>query len=725
MLLLSRGSDGRLIFPLLMALLPCGPVVAAEPEGDKAEIVVRAERPVVQRSIDRQVFVTGHDLQATTGSLADVLKNLPSVDVDAQGNVSLRGNDDVEILIDGKPSTLLSKGNRGEALQQMSAGEIDHIEIITNPSARFRPDGSSGVINIIRKKRREQGASGTIQATAGSDGRYNFNGAGAYNRGPFSLNGTAAYRRDVLRRSYVEDRHLTDLSTLAETDARQDARTRGHRITRSGSLNADYDLDARDTISGGFSYSRRTGRPRISDFDRFTDAAGALFNAFDRFGTGPEREVSSQGSARWRHQFGSSNHFMTVDVRRGETVESEYRQFTRSLIIPPGLPRTDYQQPHTDEIENKLTVEYSRPLASGAKLVVGYDLQHNENGYRYVAGLIDPVSARPIVDPAAINNFEYDQRVHAVYATYERALSKTWTAVLGLRVEDANIKTHLISGGLSGRQSYVRLYPTLHVEHELPGGGALRSSYSRRVTRLQPNDLNPFGTFLDPFNLRMGNPNLRPQQTDSYEASGQSKTLGINWNATFYFRKTNNLVSDISRAISSTTFLTTKDNVGRSRNVGVELALNGKISSKLSFNSSGSVYASRIDASNLGVSNIRSITSYSVKANLDWRMNANDMFQINGSRTGKTLTAQGFRLPSVTANFGYRHRLREGLSAVFTLSDIFDSLRERTVIDTPGLRDLIKRRRAVRTATLALIWTPGGGKKNTADARFDYSGDKD
>ena len=179
MLLLSRGSDGRLIFPLLMALLPCGPVVAAEPEGDKAEIVVRAERPVVQRSIDRQVFVTGHDLQATTGSLADVLKNLPSVDVDAQGNVSLRGNDDVEILIDGKPSTLLSKGNRGEALQQMSAGEIDHIEIITNPSARFRPDGSSGVINIIRKKRREQGASGTIQATAGSDGRYNFNGAGA------------------------------------------------------------------------------------------------------------------------------------------------------------------------------------------------------------------------------------------------------------------------------------------------------------------------------------------------------------------------------------------------------------------------------------------------------------------------------------------------------------------------------------------------------------------
>ena len=106
-------------------------------------------------------------------------------------------------------------------------------------------------------------------------------------------------------------------------------------------------------------------------------------------------------------------------------------------------------------------------------------------------------------------------------------------------------------------------------------------------------------------------------------------------------------------------------------------------------------------------------------------MNANDMFQINGSRTGKTLTAQGFRLPSVTANFGYRHRLREGLSAVFTLSDIFDSLRERTVIDTPGLRDLIKRRRAVRTATLALIWTPGGGKKNTADARFDYSGDKD
>jgi outer membrane receptor protein involved in Fe transport len=708
----------------LLALVPGGAAASTAPDRESREIVVTGQRPAVERSIDRQVYTTSRDLQAATGSLADVLRDLPSVDVDAQGNVSLRGNDDVEILIDGKPSTLLSKDNRAEALQQMSAGEIERIEVITNPSARFRPDGASGVINIITKKHRKPGRSATLQASVGDDGRYNLSASGGYRRGPFTLNANLGYRVDELRRSYAEGRRVTDPVTLAETDARQRSLLRNHRITRSAGLSLDYALAPRDTLSGGFSYSRRSGRPRITESDRFADANGVPFNAYDRFGVGSEPQHSSQASAKWKHDFAASDHFLAVDFQRGETVESESRAYTRSPIIPPGPASTTYQHPRTDEAQDKLTIEYGRPLGAGAKLVIGYDLQHDQNRYRYEAGAIDPLSGAEIADPTVANNFGYDQRIHAFYATYERSLANSWTVIAGLRAEDAIIRTHLVTGDLRSRQSYFRVYPTLHVEHALANNGALRFSYSRRVTRPQPNDLNPLGTFLDPFNLRTGNPNLRPQETDSFEASLQMKTGGVSWNAAPYLRNSRNLVGDVSRAISPTVLLTTKANIGRSRNYGLDLAASGKITSKLSWNSSGSVYSSRIDASNLGIADIRSITSFTLKASLDWRMSGRDLFQITGSRTGKTLTAQGFRLPSAGANFGYRRTLREGLVAVFTLSDMFDSLRERTVIDSPGLHDLIRRRRAVRTATLALLWTPGGGKK-VAETRFDYSTDKD
>ena len=166
-------------FSSAFAWLASGPAIAqvtpapAAPVAASAgtDIVVTGQAPAVQSSIDRKVYSTTRDLQASSGSVSDVLRNVPSVDVDAQGNVSLRGDTNVQVLIDGRPSTLVSGTNRAEALQQLPADSIESVEVMTNPSAQFRPDGSSGLINIITKKNRKPGSSGTVQSSAGTDGR--------------------------------------------------------------------------------------------------------------------------------------------------------------------------------------------------------------------------------------------------------------------------------------------------------------------------------------------------------------------------------------------------------------------------------------------------------------------------------------------------------------------------------------------------------------------------
>jgi outer membrane receptor for ferrienterochelin and colicin len=166
------------------------PVQAPNPAPRTAptDIVVTGERPAATSSIDRKSYSVGHDLQAGSGSVADILRNLPSVDVDAQGNVSLRGDQNVQILIDGKPSTSMNGANRAETIQQLPASSIDRIEVMTNPSAQYKPDGSSGLINIITKRSRKPGRSGTAQASVGTNGRFNLGVTGAYNEGPISVN---------------------------------------------------------------------------------------------------------------------------------------------------------------------------------------------------------------------------------------------------------------------------------------------------------------------------------------------------------------------------------------------------------------------------------------------------------------------------------------------------------------------------------------------------------
>jgi len=697
---------------------PSASAAVSAPGGD--DIVVSAERSAARSTIDRKAYAVDHDLQAAAGSAADVLRNLPSVDVDAAGNVSLRGDSNVQVLIDGKPSTLMSPATRADALQSMSASGIDRIEVITNPSAQFKPDGSGGIINIVTKRNRKPGKSGTLTASTGTDGRYNLGTTGAFNRGPLALNAALTLRRDIPRRPFTDRRTQIDPATGTRSDSSQDALFISHRTSKIATLGADYDVSKNDRLSASFTYNDRIGDPRQSEHNLLFDATGATVADYDRIGLGTEHEVNTQGAATYKHSFAGKGHTFTLDLRRGEEAETQSRRYTDTYRLPALPVAINQQRPHADQTERELTAEYARPLAKGAKLLLGYDLQRNDDAFDARSDTIDPVSGVATPIAGLTSRFVYARTVHALYGTYERVFADKLTAIAGFRVEATRTEANQVTLGQIDRASDFRAYPTLHLDYALSDTKTLRLSYSHRIVRPEPEALDPFPVFQDPLNQRAGNPRLKPQETDAVEGAFEYSDHGATLELTPYYRRTTNLFTDVVRSLGAGVLLTTQDNLGASTSAGTEFSGRGKIGKSLAYGVSGNLFYNAIDAANLGIAGTRSIVSATAKANVDYKIAPKDLIQLTVNYTGKRLLAQGYRLPGASANLGFRHQLKPSLSVVATLTDIFDSQRDRARLDTPTLHDVTTRRRSQRTGTIALAWVFGGTTKN-ATTKIDYS----
>lgn len=709
-------SMRKILMTALAASCAPGAMALAQQTPPAVEgVVITAQKPAETTSIDRRTYSVAHDLQATSGSVGDVLRNLPSVEVDVLGNLSLRGDSNVQVLIDGKPSTMMSAANRGAILQQMPADSIESIEVITNPSAQFKPDGSSGIINIVTKKNRRPGRSGTTQASLGTEGRYNLGATAAWKSGALNIFGSASLRHETRKRISTDHRLRRDALPGASAASDQSVSTSQLRNAKVASVGFDYDLDPKTHLNGGFSYNRRDETLKGAERNRIADPAGVVLRDYDRLGAGHGNETSTQLSAGYRRNLANDGEF-TLDLQRGQTKEYRPRVYVSRFRTPLGPEVRDEQIPRANEVTRELAAEYAGSLPGKAKLKLGYDLQRDDDDYDNYGGTI--VGDTHVADPAQTNQFLYKRTVHALYGTYERPLGD-WTLLAGLRLEETLIDTHQVTSALKNSTDYFRAYPTLHLEKDLGEERKLRLSYSKRVARPEPEDLNPYAVVVDAFTQRAGNPNLMPQETHAFEVGYETRTHGATLAATAYARRSLNGMTEVSRYISPTVLLITKENLGKSTSGGVELSANGKLAGALSYNLSTNIFYNQVDAANLGFAGKRSAVGYTGKASVDYKLTSQDFLQVSASYSGKRLTAQGHRLPSSSVNLGYRRKLTNDLSAVFTVSDIFNTQRDRTVIDTPTLSDQLERRQLGRTAFVSLSWKFGAGGK-AKDPGFDY-----
>ncbi|MDQ0465636.1 outer membrane receptor protein involved in Fe transport [Caulobacter ginsengisoli] len=679
-------------------------------------VTVKADEPPVKTSIDRRSYSVSGDLQATSGSIADALKRIPSVEVDIDGNVKLRGDSSVTILIDGKPSGVMKGPGRADALSQLPADQIDRVEVLTNPGADFSPEGTGGVINLVTKKASRSGAgvSGSVRGNINTSGRTNGGLNWAYNNRKLSLSANAGFWTFDTRFDTVDDR------TLGGAFRRRSVNTA--TLTGAGGnlrLAADYALDARNRISGElnvFAYG-----PSFETRSRYEnyDVLGVLTGLTGRRGESDNRSSSGDASLSWRREFTGQDHNLTLQLNRDRWVsdnDSLYRLFS---VTPAGVDSFEGTDSHSVSDDLSLKGDYNRPMPGESRLKAGFELQRSKVDNDNVFS-VGPSKPGLVFDPARSHRLIFDEKVGSAYLTYERPFGDL-TLLAGLRYETASNDLDLVTTGLKTSHGYDRFYPSLHLDYRLSDTSRLKASYSLRIMRPGAGDLDPFRTYSDAFNYRQGNPNLEPSETRSWEASYEYRKDRSYYLVTAFWRQTDNGITDQLVDLGGGVLLTTKANLAQNSSGGLEFVVNRALTKTLSVNLTGTGFYNQIDAGAFSLGRDRSAWSVSGRASFDWQASPNDLVQVNAVANGGWITPQGRIEPTYQVNLGYRRKLNERWFLTLTATDIFDSMDGRTVLDAPGLTGFSTRDVSSRGVGIGLRYRFGAGKPQR-DPAFDYGG---
>jgi outer membrane receptor protein involved in Fe transport len=702
------------------AAKPAAPPPKPPPSGAGKQVeglTVQGQANTGMRSdIDRRSYDITKDLQATTGSIADALRNIPSVQVDMQGNVSLRGDPSVTIMVDGKPSSLFKGPNRGQILQNLPANAFERVEVMTNPSAAFRPDGTGGIINLIPKKARQLGRAGSVRGTVGGTDRVQVGVNLSQVGKTLTLTGDLNYVRDNQSVDVNDHRSSLDPASGAFLTSAQDTHITQDVDVAIGRLAFDYDPDAKTRISGEL---RGTGI-HVSGDDETTFTSQAPFTlapiGFDRTGKVKLQRDNLSANGSWRRKFGTDpDHELVVDL----TQERNTDRLDRNSFLTGqgGLPnRAEALSNDTDADQSHVKVDYTRPFANNDKLKTGYELEYDRSTFDNF-GETGPTEGSETPDPTLIDLFKFDQAINGVYATYQHPIGDL-TVLGGLRVEDVQITMHDETTGFRGTNDYTRFYPSLHLQWKLDDVRQLTASYSLRIARPQPSDYNPFRQYQSPFNFTQGNPDLKPQITHSYEVAYQYRKGFTYYLATLYWRQNEKGVTDVVQDIGGGVFLTTKQNLSSSRNGGLELVAAGRMFGKLSYQVSGDAFWNEIDATQLGFPDKRSDWTVSARGQLTYQLTPKDQFQLVGTLTGKRLTPQGYHEPLGLMFAGYRHQFNKDWALSVSVRDLLGSYKDTLVLDTPTLHDRQVTHVDLRAVYFSLTYSFGSGPRK--DTGIDY-----
>lgn len=693
------------------------------------DVVVTARANDVRTSIDSISYSLADDLQAATGSLAEALRNVPSVDVDPQGNVSLRGDGNVTILVDGRPSALLSGPNRADAILQLPADRYARIEVMTNPSAAYSPEGSGGVINLITKPTPAAvpgapGApattttTGSLRANIGDNGRWNVGASGSRQRGKLTLTGDVSYRYDDQTFSFDRLREQLDSTgavTATTTTAQQSESSQKGAF---GRIAAEYRLTDKTMLTGELRGNRFDVDGAGRGLFETRDASGQVVGAYTRDGDNSFVMDGWGATARLLHQFDASGHEWSNELRYDRN-DNENTSLVANVFLTPAAPTLYEQQRWLNSQETiGFTSAYTRPMSDGSKLRAGYELSLNRPDQDNVLRR-GPSEAALTPVPGLSNRFEAEQTVHALYATYERPFGEKLSAQFGLRLEQAEIEVEDVTNAVRASQDYFRAYPTTHLQYQLTDTQTLRASYSRRIQRPQPTQLNPFVTYGDPLNLRSGNPDLEPQETDSFEAMWQMRRGQSFYQATAYYRDTTKAFTDVATDVGGGVLLTRPENLGARRDLGVELTASGRLHPTLRYNASVNAFRQEIDAAGIPGGRDREGEMLTGRLSLNWQATPKDFMQIMGFWQGDQLLAQGTRESGGMVNLGYRRKLNDTLSFQFTARDILNSFGGATTYDTPLFRERVDQDINLRAFYVGLSWSFGGPRRQPE--QFDFS----
>ena len=685
---------------------------------DMSEVTVTSRKSLLNTSIDRKVYNVTQDLMAQSGSASDILKNIPSVEVDIEGQVSLRGSTDVMILINGRPSPLMGK-SRAEVLQQLPASSIERIEVITNPSAKYKPDGTSGIINIVLKKNTRTGWNGSVVANAGNNDRYNGGISLNYRAGKLNVFGNYNIRRD--RRIRLNNISREYFDSFGKTDSYygEDGRSPARPLSNIVTVGADYTLNEHNTvgISGNYHYRKQIKNDVVKKF--FYDNNHLLTSNYNRLRYDPEFEKEKDGTVFWQYNFPKEDHELRVEFNASASDEVEDNHYTNIYYLPLLPSSFDNTLIKQGDYQQQLTIDYTNPLSEESKLEAGYDGSFNQIDMNFYGEYYDTAQRKFIKDAIKSNRFKYSEAIHAVYTTYQHSYEK-FGYEAGLRIEQAFINGTLVTKDSAISNQYFKIYPTLHLSYKLKTG-ELQLNYSKRVHRPEGDDLNPFPEYQDPYNLRAGNPKLLPEIIHSVEFGYKWQNKIFSFVPGVYYRYKQNGFTVVTARLNDSVLLTTQQNLSNDQSTGLELIFSAKAGKFLTTNLSSNFFYNRIDASDLGYSNRRSIISMSANFNSTVTITKTTMVQVSCNYRSARLTPQGKVFASFVLNAGIRQDLfKKKVSLTLTASDILNTLRQKSELNTVYLRQVAIGKRDARVIYLGISYRIGKVNKKTNEEKLQF-----
>ncbi len=682
------------------------------------EVVVTSKKSLINSSIDRKIYNVGQDIMAQSGSVSDILKNVPSVEVDIDGGVSLRGSGDVLILINGKPSPLMGK-SKAEVLQQLPANSIERIEVITNPSARFKPDGTSGIINIVLKKNTKSGLNGTLTGNAGNNNRFNGSATTTYRTEKLNLLASYGVRKDNRRRTYSINREELDgfgKTILFYQDQNiSPFKPLSHLVT----VGSEYKINEQNSAGISANFTNRD-LVRRDIFNRFYyNSNRMLTKQFDRLRYDPENEIEKDATISWQHNFKKEDKELRFEFNISRSDEKEDNRYTNIYFLPALPSSFDNTAITKSDRQKQVTLDFTNPLSENEKLEAGYDGSFSRLDPSFMGEYFDTTIKKFVVDKISTNKFIYEEAIHAMYVTYEHAYEKFGYSA-GVRAEQSFIKGYLVTRDSLIDNKYFKLYPTLHLNYQLKNGN-IQLNYSRRVNRPDEDDLNPFPEYRDPLNLQAGNPKLLPEIIHSAEFGYKWQNDKYSFVPSIYYRYKQNGFTQITFKINDSVYLTTQQNLSSDKAAGLELIFSAKPAKFMSANISSNIFYNTINASNFGYTNSRSVISMSLNLNSTFTITKDLMLQISSNYRSARLTPQGRSYATFVFNSGLRQDiLKKKVSLVLTASDLFKTLRDKRELNTPYLKQTAIGRRDARIIYFGISYRFGKTLKKPGEEKLQF-----
>ena len=677
------------------------------------EVVVQGEKSTMELALDKKVFNVGKDLANAGGTGVDILTNIPSVAVDVEGNVSLRGSNNVRILIDGKPSGLVSlKG--GSGLQQLQGSMIERVEIITNPSARYEAEGMGGIINIVLKKERKEGFNGSFDIITGNP--TNFGAAANVNYRKknlnFFVNYTVSYRNTPGRNSQNQQLFRNDSTFITLKD--MESHLKGQN--NSARAGIDYYFNDKNVLTGSYTYRLSKGK-RFSEIN-YRDYLSNLSNLTSttyRTQDETETEPNSEYAINYKKTFKKKGQELTADVRYLDNWEDSDQYYREKSFKPDGsasdVPPT-LQRAVNYETEKQLLfqVDYVHPFGKNGKLEAGARSSSRDmtNDYTVTQENNDG-SFSPI--PGLTNDFLYEENINAVYGIMGNKTNK-FSYQVGLRAEWTGVTTTLKQTNEINDRKYANLFPSLHVTYDLPTQNALQLSFSRRVRRPQYNDLSPFMTYSDNRNYFSGNPDLNPEFTNAFEIGHIKYVEKGSISSSVYYRHTNGKIISIRRVEENGNSYTRPENLGTENSYGAEFT--SSYSLYQWWKMDGSVNFFRAITNGTGLDETFKSDTYSwfVRATSRFTLWKNTDLQFRGNYEAPQQTPQGRRKSLATLDIAAsRDVLKNNGTLTLSITDVCNSRKYRSILEGSNFYTTTSAQGRLRQINLTLNYRLHQAKK--------------